>query len=407
MPIPSDHAPKKTSTGFLFFLALSLMVSLMNSSAPTPLYPSFQEALHLSAVDLTFIFGSYGAGVLLSLMTTASLAGRLKDLRVLLIPAALLVFIGAGLFSRGHSLEALCTARLIAGFGAGAITTGVNLTLVRFGPADNGKLAALLATLAMVIGLALGPVLSGAALQLKLYPLALPFWLIMVLNLTALLGALLLWPRQSIERSASTNDRDAKPMSLVASLRGIGLPFHLCAWSVFFSWSFAACVFVMGPASAEQLLGLNDHGVFGYSISAYLLIAGASQLLCQRLDARRALLSGLLAQGVALLILLVGFYYTSLMLAAVGLVIGGYAYGAIFVGSARLINQLATSRNPARLISYFYITVYLFNGVPVPLGMMVDSLGTSQAINVCLSFFFGAAVALSIIAKKIRFTPPG
>jgi len=406
MPIPSDHAQKKSSIGFLFLLALSLMVSLMNSSAPTPLYPSFQEALHLSVVDLTFIFGSYGAGVLLSLMTTASLAARLKDLRALLVPAALLVFIGTGLFSRGRSLEALCAARLIAGFGAGAITAGVNLALVRFGPADNGKQAALLATLAMVTGLALGPVLSGVALQLNVHPLALPFWLIMVLNLTALLGTLLLWPRQTIDRTASTNDRDAKPMSLVASLRGIGRPFHLCAWSVFFSWSFAACVFVIGPASAEQLLGLNDHGVFGYSISAYLLIAGASQLLCQRLEARRALLSGLLAQGVALLILLAGFYYTSLMLAAVGLVIGGYAYGAIFVGSARLINQLATPHNHTKLISYFYITVYLFNGVPVPLGMMVDSLGISRAINGCLVVFFSVAVVLSFFVKKTRFTLP-
>lgn len=154
--------------GFLLFLALSLMASLMNSSAPTPLYPFYKEHLLLSAVDLTFIFGAYGAGVLLSLVTMARVAGRTKDQRTFLIPATVLVLIGAWLFSQGSSLWYLCAARLVAGLGTGTLTASINVALKHFGPDDNGKLAALLATLAMVTGLALGPVLSSAALQLDL-----------------------------------------------------------------------------------------------------------------------------------------------------------------------------------------------------------------------------------------------
>ncbi|MFO3675420.1 MFS transporter [Pseudomonas protegens] len=402
----NPHACNKApSRLLLLFLALSLMVSLINSSVPTPLYPFYKQQLQLSSVQLTLIFGVYGVGVLLSLLTLGGLAGRLQDLRKLLVPAAALVFCGAWLFSRGEAPWQLGAGRLIAGIGSGAMTAGVNVALVRFGPADHGKLAALLATLAMVMGLALGPLLSGAALQLDLYPMALPFWLIMGLTLVATCGVLGGWPTSVQVANATPDAMQAKAPGLLQSLKGIGMPFHLCAWSVFFSWSFAACVFVIGPGAAEQLLGLGDRGLFGYSISAYLLIAGASQLFCQRLDARRALLSGLLSQCLAFAVLLLAFFQASLLLAVPALVIGGYAYGAIFVGSARLINQLAKGKGHGKLIAYFYMTVYLFNAVPVPLGLLVDATGMAPAVHGALMLFLLLGTGLLLMAYRIRFSP--
>ncbi|MGR4041732.1 MFS transporter [Pseudomonas sp. 910_21] len=400
------HACNKApSPVFLLFLTLSLMVSLMNSSAPTPLYPFYKQQLQLSAVELTLIFGVYGVGVLLSLLTLAGFAGRLQDLRRLLVPSAALVVFGAWLFSQGSSLWQLGTGRLIAGVGSGAMTAGINMALVRFGPADNGKLAALLATLAMVVGLALGPLLSGAALQLDCYPRALPFWLIMFLGLVAILGVLGCWPSSPTVPTAVADTPSIKAPGLLQSLKGIGVPYHLCAWSVFFSWSFAACVFVIGPGAAEQLLGLHDHAAFGYGLSAYLLIAGASQLFCQRLEARRALLSGLLCQNLAFVMLLMAFYQGSLLLAVLALIVGGYAYGAIFVGSARLINQLAVGRGHGKLIAYFYMTIYLFNAVPIPLGFVLDSSGMAQAVHSALMLFLMVGSTLWLMAHKVRLAP--
>lgn len=387
------------SKGLLFFLALSLTAALMNSSAPTPLYPFYQDHLRLNAVDLTFIFGAYGAGVLLALMTLARIASHVKDQRFLLLPAIALVLIGAGLCAECDSLWALCVARVVSGLGAGIMTTAVNVTLVRFGPLDNGKLAATLATLAMIMGLALGPVLSGAALQLNVYPASLPFWLIMALVAVAALGVLKLWPRNAIAAQATAHP---EPLSLREGLQDIGRPFHLCAWSVFFSWSFTACVFVIGPGAAEQQLGLSDRGMFGYTMAVYLLLAGASQLYCKRLDATCALRSGLLAQCAAFLLLLTAFWIHSLTLAALALVVGGYAYGAIFVGSARLINQLAPANCHAKLVAYFYMTIYLFNVVPIPLGLLVDSIGVALSVRYALVFFLGLGALLAILATQVR-----
>lgn len=390
---------KHGSKGLLFFLALSLCAALMNSSAPTPLYPFYQEHLQINAVDLTLIFGAYGVGVLLALMTLARIAGHVKDQRFLLLSAIALVLVGAWLCAECNSLWGLCAARAISGLGAGIMTSAVNVTLVRFGPRDSGKLAATLATLAMIMGLALGPVLSGVALQLNLYPTRLPFWLIMALVTVAALGAFMLWPRNAIQARSSMQHPQS---SLREGLRGIGRPFHLCAWSVFFSWSFTACVFVIGPGAAEQLLGLDDRGTFGYSMAAYLLIAGASQLYCKRLEAARGLRSGLFAQCVSFLLLLSAFWVHSLPLAALALVTGGFAYGAIFVGSARLINQLAPAQCHAKLVAYFYMTIYLFNVVPIPLGMLVDSLGLARSVFIALVLFLGLGALLAILATRIR-----
>lgn len=48
----ADHKP------ILFFLALSLVTALINSSAPTPLYPYYQDRFGLSSTMLSVIYGA-------------------------------------------------------------------------------------------------------------------------------------------------------------------------------------------------------------------------------------------------------------------------------------------------------------------------------------------------------------
>lgn len=404
MSTSTPVAGDRRSSIFVFLLALSLMVSLMNSSTPTPLYPLYKEHFGLSSLDLTLIFGAYGIGVLTALAAMAGLVGTVAELRWLFVPASVLVFIGAGAFAHGTSLGTLCFARLLGGLGSGVMTAVVNIALVRFNPGHNDQRPALVATLAMVSGLALGPLLSGAALQLDIKPMASPFWLIALLGLAAAVASLILWPGRGAVHAGTNHAQADRPASLKQALQGIGLPFHLCAWSVFFSWSFAACVFVLGPHVARQIFGLTAPGLFGYVIAAYLLIAGISQLYCQRLEARQALLGGWLCQCLTFVVLLLACYTHALWLALLGLAIGGYAYGALFVGNARLVNQLAPRHSHGKLISYFYATVYLFNATPVPMGLLVDAYGIASASTLALAVFLIIGLVLSAFAHHTRFT---
>ena len=266
-------APSAAATShraILLFLPLALMSALLNSSVPTPLYPHYQQALALSDVSLTLIYGGYAGGVLISLFGVGNLAGRVSDLRAMILPALLAVLGGALLFSLADSFWSLLLARVLAGIGTGALTGAANVALLRFGPRDGGKQAALSATLSFTAGLALGPVFSGLALQLEFYPTQLPFLLIMGLAACAMAGVALSWPARAQGAPAAATQQGRG--SLGEGLKATGAAFFICALALFTAWAVAASLLAIGPKVASQLLGLRDLGLFGYLIAAYMVL---------------------------------------------------------------------------------------------------------------------------------------
>ena len=384
----------------LLFLALALMSALLNSSAPTPLYPLYQQQLALSSVSLTVVYGAYAAGVLIALFGVGNLAGKVKDLRSMIVPALLVVLSGALLFARADTFAMMLMARLLAGVGTGALTGAANIALVRFGPRDGGKNAALIATLSFTTGLALGPIFSGIALQTGFHPTTLPFVFIMVIAAVAALGVMFSWPRGVVTAPTHAAPAATEKSSLLDGLRATGGKFYVCAGALFICWALAASILAIGPSVAETLLGLHARGVFGYAIAVYLLIAGISQILSRRLNARHSLLFGCLAQVLAAVVFAVAIQWHSLWLAAAGLVVAGYAYGAIFVGSATLVNLISPPASHARLLSLFYVIAYIANWVPILLGIVVDRIDLQQATH--LLFLSSTTVCLLLAWMTVR-----
>ncbi|WP_230458203.1 MULTISPECIES: MFS transporter [Serratia] len=386
--------------GILLFLALALMSALLNSSAPTPLYPLYQQQLALSSVSLTVVYGAYAAGVLIALFGVGNLAGKVKDLRSMIVPALLVVLSGALLFARADTFAMMLMARLLAGVGTGALTGAANIALVRFGSRDGGKNAALIATLSFTTGLALGPIFSGIALQTGFHPTTLPFVFIMVIAAVAALGVMFSWPRGVVTAPTHAAPAATEKSSLLDGLRATGGKFYVCAGALFICWALAASILAIGPSVAETLLGLHARGVFGYAIAVYLLIAGISQILSRRLNARHSLLFGCLAQVLAAVVFAVAIQWHSLWLAAAGLVVAGYAYGAIFVGSATLVNLISPPASHARLLSLFYVIAYIANWVPILLGIVVDRVDLQQATH--LLFLSSTTVCLLLAWMTVR-----
>ncbi|HIE3986370.1 TPA: MFS transporter [Serratia marcescens] len=398
-----DTVPKNAQAsrmGILLFLALALMSALLNSSAPTPLYPLYQQQLALSSVSLTVVYGAYAAGVLIALFGVGNLSGKVKDLRSMIVPALLVVLSGALLFARADTFAMMLMARLLAGVGTGALTGAANIALVRFGPRDGGKNAALIATLSFTTGLALGPIFSGIALQTGFHPTTLPFVFIMVIAAVAALGVMFSWPRGVVTAPTHAAPAATEKSSLLDGLRATGGKFYVCAGALFICWALAASILAIGPSVAETLLGLHARGVFGYVIAVYLLIAGISQILSRRLNARHSLLLGCLAQVLAAVVFAVAIQWHSLWLAAAGLVVAGYAYGAIFVGSATLVNLISPPASHARLLSLFYVIAYIANWVPILLGIVVDRVDLQQATH--LLFLSSTTVCLLLAWMTVR-----
>lgn len=388
----SHHATVKMRA--LCFIALALVAALLNSSAPTPLYPLYQQQLGLTAVSLTIIYGAYAGGVLIALFSVGNVAGKVADLRSLMMPALLAVFAGALLFSLADSFACLFMARLLAGLGTGALTGAANIALLRFGPKDGGKAAALIATLSFTTGLALGPVFSGVAIQTDFYSQTLPFVLIMMTAAIALTGLRLSWPAHHHDqpRVVSSSSAISADAALKTGLKATGIRFFLCAGALFMSWAFAASILSIGPAVAEHLLDIHRQGVYGYVIAVYLVIAGISQILSRRISARTSLAAGCLTQVISIMFFSWAISTHSLTGACAGLLVAGYSYGAIFMGSATLVNMISPASSHAKLISLFYVIAYIANWVPVLLGAVVDHASLNLAID--LLFSVGAFICL-------------
>lgn len=389
----------------LLFLALALMAALLNSSAPTPLYPLYQHQLGLTAVSLTIIYGAYAAGVLISLFGVGNMAGKVRDLRSMILPALFMVFCGALLFAIADSFQWLFLARLLAGIGTGALTGAANIALLRFGPKDNGKAAALIATLSFTFGLALGPIFSGIALQTGFHTTSLAFMFIMAMSLIAALGVIFTWPRAAMVNPREQTEDGLKlaNSSLLAGLQATGKNFFLCAMALFMCWAIASSILAVGPSVSESLLGVHSRGVFGYVIAVYLIIAGISQILSRKVNARQALMPGCFAQVCSLMLFAASVEWHSVILACIGMIIGGYAYGAIFVGSATLVNMISPNASHARLLSLFYVIAYVSNWVPILLGVVIDHASLLLAINLLFSCSAVICLALALMVARANF----
>jgi len=133
------------------------------------------------------------------------------------------------------------------------------------------------------------------------------------------------------------------------------------------------------------------------------VICRGKPIICRRFQASQVPISGLLAHRMALP-LMMGLDTLSLALSIVTLLIFWYAYGAAFVGSERLINQPTPAHCHARLLSYFYMTVYLFNAVPISLGLMVDAFDIYRAVTGSLLIFI--VVGVLLLGAIIRMLSP-
>ncbi|KFD19119.1 MFS transporter [Tatumella ptyseos] len=397
---------QRTHTGgffILLFLAMALMSALLNSTAPTPLYPFYQHQLRLTSLSLTIIYGAYAAGVLISLLCIGNMTNKVRDLRYMITPALLIVLIGAMLFTIANSFMMLLSARFLAGVGTGALTGAANLSLVKFGPGNQGKSAALIATLSFTTGLALGPILSGIALQANFHPTSFPFYIIMIFTFISLMGTLLAWPSNDNvaqdkipEKHISLHSKDN---TLKEELRSDRIGFFLCAASLFTCWAVAASIFSIGPAVSDLLLDVHSRGVFGYVIAIYLIIAGISQILSRRVGAEHSLILGCVSQIVSLFIFYLSIELKSVVIACIGIAIAGYAYGAIFVGSATLVNITSPKESHAKTLSLFYVIAYIANWVPVLSGIIIDHISLRLAVNL---LFFISSVTFLILVIMIK-----
>jgi MFS family permease len=383
-----------------FGLLTSILVTLLaSSSAPTPLYSTYQARWGFSPVAVTVVFGVYAVAVLISLLVFGALSDHIGRRPVL--TAALLAQAGVMLlFATASGLDVLLLSRVLQGLATGAAVAAIGAGLVDLHP-GRGPVANAAGAMA---GTASGALGSALLVQLLPAPTELVYFV---------LSALFLLQTAGVRRISETSRRvpgamrSLRPtLALPGPVRGalaVAVPSLVAVWAL------AGFYASLGPSLAALVDGSNSAILGG---TALFVLAGSGALtvlVFHRTEARRFALAGagLMILGVALLLASVPARSPILFFAATA--IAGAGFGGGFQGGLRTIVPLAGPAERAGVIAVIYVICYLALGLPaIGAGVLVvHTTVTQTALLFGLAVIALAASTGGAILLSARRTRPG
>ncbi|WP_144957627.1 MFS transporter [Pseudomonas oryzihabitans] len=364
-----------SSSPRLTLLGSVLLTFLAASSAPTPLYASYQQAWGFSTFWLTWVFAVYAFALLAALLVGGRLSDHLGRRPVIL--AALLLEAGAMLlFHQAHDLADLVLARALQGLATGIATSALGAALLDV-DAERGPW---LNSLTPLLGMAIGALGCGLLVEFAPAPLQLVYRLFLALFLLQGL-ALLRLPDSGPRRPgllAALRPQLAVPPQARAMLWRV-LPLELAVWAV------GGFYLSLMPALVKAATGTTSILVGG-GVVAGLTLTGAACLHGLRLwPAARLLRLGAstLVAGPALLWLAVASGQLGLF--ALGTLVTGVGFGSGFLGATRSLLPLAEATQRAGLLAAFYVLSYLAFCLPaLAVSALVPRLGLTGAAELYL-----------------------
>jgi len=160
----------------LTLLGMVLLTFLAASSAPTPLYASYQQAWGFSTFWLTLVFAVYALALLAALLV----GGRLSDhlgRRPVILGALVLEILAMLLFHQAEGLADLVLARTLQGLATGIATSALGAALLDV-DAERGPW---LNSLTPLLGMAVGALGCGLLVEFAPAPLQLVYRLFLLL----------------------------------------------------------------------------------------------------------------------------------------------------------------------------------------------------------------------------------
>lgn len=372
LSVASDAAP---SIARMRAAAWMVTGVFMLSNTPTPLYVHWQEQLGFSSGMLTVIFALYIAGLLGTLL----LAGQLSDhygRKPVLLPGLFAALAACGLFAGASSIGMLAAGRLLTGIAVGVIVSAGMAAVVDAGGPEHRRRAALQASIAMVLGAGLGPLLAGGLSQALAQPVVPIFTLEAAILLSALTIALCLPARNTQTRPPL---RLRLPHVPAPNLRQV-----LCGIATF-GPGITATSFVLslGPSLLARLLHERSPLLAGGMACAMFFAAVGVQFAVRRWPVARIFLASALATVLAMLGLLLCIYGASATAFVAAALFAGAAQGLGQLGGLTLIGLHVPDSHRAQSNAVLNIGGYIPAGLlPVATGYLIDAVGLAQGATI-------------------------
>lgn len=390
---PARTLPRSAAGFWIVAAAFTAVMSL--GTAPSPLYPLYQQAHGFSSVTVTIVFAAYAVGVLGSLFLVGHLSDQLGRRRMLLA-ALVTAAVSAVVFLVWPGLPGLILARLLSGVAVGMVTSTGVAALAELDaaarPGRGGRRAAVVGTAANLGGLGLGPLVAGVLADLAPWPLHLPY----VVHLVALLAAaaLLALVPETVRRPDPRPPYRPQRAAVPPELRR---QFAAAAVAAFVAFALFGLFAALGSAFVGATLGSTSHTLGGLSTTATFGTAAVVQALVRDPSGRWAGLLGAAAVPVGLAVVVAAAWWPSLPLFLAGEVAVGAGVGLMFSGAVRVVASGAAPERRAEAVAGLFLTAYLGLTLPV-LGLGVATLYASPPV--VLTVYAGLAALLAVAAGR-------
>jgi predicted MFS family arabinose efflux permease len=382
---------RRAAFGLLASAALTLLAS---SSAPTPLYATYQAKWGFSDLTVTVIFGVYAVAVLASLLVFGSLSDHVGRRPLVIAGLGMQVPVML-LFAFAGNLDVLLAARVLQGLATGAALGAVGAGLVDLHP-SHGPVAN---ASALMAGTASGSLLSALFVQLLPAPTELVYLFLSGVFFLQAVGVALI--SETSARVPGARGALAPKLELPSQVRGallIAAPVLVAVWTL---GGFYAS---LGPSLAQLVAGDRSMILGG---AALFLLAGSGSLTVLRfhhVEARRLALFGALAIIFGSALLLAGVADRSLPLFTLGIFPAGAGFGAGFQGGLRTVVTKAEPHQRAGVISLVYVISYFSLGLPAILAgtLVVNSSLPQVAEELGAAVIALAALTATGLAWSLR-----
>ena len=355
--------------------AIAFFTMYLSAGALTPLLVEYEHDYGFAGSMLNLAFAVYAVGFLLAALVLGSLSDHLGRRPVLI--ASLIVQLGSSLmFLLGHDLGWVISGRLVQGIAGGAATGAFSAAMVEYAPAANKRVGAVLGSVSLTGGLAIGALLGGWAIETSTHANAIAF--ITLIALTVIGGLAIAFSEETVTRTPGAV-RTMVPQ--IAVPVGVRSEFLAAAPVVAAVWMLAGLSGGLAPSMVSTVFhhynALLD-GFAGFIAPAVGTLVG---VVLANVRSRRAMLIGIYASIIGSAGIIAGIVAKVLAIMLIGQAVAGVAFGASFTAALALLIPLAAPHQRAGLVAAIYVVAYFAFGVPIVIeGQLVGPWGQVPAV---------------------------
>lgn len=365
--------------------ALAFVGVTFAAGAPSPLFVLYQQQWGFPDWVLTGAFAIYAITLLVTLLIAGSLSDHIGR-RPVLIGALALEIVSMVLFLFARDIGWIIVARAVQGVATGAATGTFTASIVELAPQRHKKLGAVIGGTAPIGGIALGALVTGIAVQFTAQPTLLIFTALALVFVAGIV--VVAWSAETVE------SRPGAVRSLIPRLnvpRAARREFTGSIPVLAATWMLAGLFLGLAPSIVHGVFHIDSGLVNGLIVALQPAVGAVVGFLLSRVPARLAMITGMAAVIVGVVLATVAIAGGVLWLLFVAAVFGGAGFGAAFSSSLRILAPLAPNDQRAELFAAVFLVNYLAYGVPALVaGELIGMVGLLPSV-------IGYAVAIAAV----------